>query len=437
MKKLTPLHMNFLHAFRTVLASLPLLVCLVHGLAGSVLRAEEDPRIARDDRFPTAGAGVYLAGELTHVDHVNRTGILRPDRKGTIPGDFWDLPHAFDLPPYAIVRYRGAPTELRDIPLGTHLHGTFYLGPQGDYEIKAPGFPNSPAVSMESQYCRPFLLEDDFSFHQRLGTAWKIVDVDVEKHRLAVELVSTGKPDVLIPASPPPEMSGQKQFRIERATRIWTGRQIGRLEDLAVGQIVQANLSWVTVLGTTYQKAVTDIADDAVCRDIWIDEESRAVATEQQRQIHIAYQQRRGIPARVDFTEHVEGAGARGYVTVTLYAGVDPELYEPFREKISASVRTAEPTLRSYIRDSKSGRIETVTRLDNPPPGSSGIQLRIHIDELLEGMRRGRSVRMAASGWIEPERLREERLWPRDVREFRVGPQGIAGREPVLNKLSK
>src|SRR5690606_7829841 len=109
--------------------------------------------------------------------------------------------------------------------------------------------------------------------------------LDLEQNRLVMERVSQEEAAISLPASNGPEVTGPKQFRIEPATRIWIGDRIGRLEDLAVGQIVQANFFWTTVLGTTYQKAVTETADEAICRDIWIDRESRSVATEQQRQI--------------------------------------------------------------------------------------------------------------------------------------------------------
>ena len=132
----------------------------------------------------------------------------------------------------------------------------------------------------------------------------------------------------------------------------------------------------------------------------------------------------------MDQTESIEGEGARGYVTVTLYGGFDPELHQAFVEKSSVKVWAVEPTLRSYENDEKPGRIVDLVRHADPPFGSSGIQLRILMDEMLEGFRPGRSVRIAAGEWKTPVRPREERLWPQDVRVFSVGPQGVAGREP-------
>ena len=245
---------------------------------GSATLGDDDPRIARDDAFPSPDAGTYIAGELTHVDHVNRTGILRPDRKSTDPKPRWDLPHPFELPPYAIVRYHGAPAELRDIPLGTHLHGSFYLGANGDYKLVQPRYPAKPSVANQSPFHRAVWLEDDFSFYQRQAAGWKVIRLDSDANELTVERVALRKGAVDSADRIRLGMLGQKQFRIEPATRIWKGRGIARQEDILPGQIVQLNLSWVTLLGTTYKAAVTETADDGLCREIWIDEESRGVA---------------------------------------------------------------------------------------------------------------------------------------------------------------
>jgi len=86
------------------------------------LHAEDpaDERIALDSAFPVANAGKRFAGELILVEHVNRRGILRLDRDGTINKYYWDLPHHFQMLPYAEITYHGAGAELGDLPLGTH-----------------------------------------------------------------------------------------------------------------------------------------------------------------------------------------------------------------------------------------------------------------------------------------------------------------------------
>ncbi len=65
-------------------------------------------------------------GELVFVDHVNRRGSLRLH----VDGHFHEGKlHHFAMLPYGMIRYRGAPAELRDIPIGTVLYGRFYLPP--------------------------------------------------------------------------------------------------------------------------------------------------------------------------------------------------------------------------------------------------------------------------------------------------------------------
>src|SRR4051794_41274482 len=76
--------------------------------------------------FPSEGSAHAVSGELIALDHVNRTGLLRPDRDDTQRRGDWDIARPFVLLPYGSLRLHGAPAELRDIPIGTHLHGRFY-----------------------------------------------------------------------------------------------------------------------------------------------------------------------------------------------------------------------------------------------------------------------------------------------------------------------
>src|SRR5438067_340295 len=103
-------------------------------LAASPLRAEEPAfRTDGDDEklpwyqlkageFPPPGSAHAISGELIRVDHINRTGAIRMDRTGAQRTDEYDQALSFTLLPYASLGYHGAPAELRDIPLGTHLH---------------------------------------------------------------------------------------------------------------------------------------------------------------------------------------------------------------------------------------------------------------------------------------------------------------------------
>ncbi len=126
--------------------------------------ANPDPElpwfVVQPGEFPPEGSAHYFSGELIAVDHVNRKGTLRLDRTDAQNRSHWDLPVDFELLPYGAVRYRGAPAALVDVPLGTHLHGLFY--------IRDPDSPPPPSVfhnrkALEADFTRAFLLEDDFS----------------------------------------------------------------------------------------------------------------------------------------------------------------------------------------------------------------------------------------------------------------------------------
>ena len=64
--------------------------------------------------FPPLERAVTYRGELVFVDHANRRGSLRVQGSGMF---FRNDPHPFALLPYAVVRYRTAPADLRDVPL--------------------------------------------------------------------------------------------------------------------------------------------------------------------------------------------------------------------------------------------------------------------------------------------------------------------------------
>src|SRR5436190_1917282 len=94
----------------------------------SFAAAESAPFQLKQGEFPPEGTSHSIAGELIALDHVNRTGTLRPDRTDAQRRGDWDLPLHFTMLPYGSMRYRGAPATLKDIPIGTHLHGEFYVG---------------------------------------------------------------------------------------------------------------------------------------------------------------------------------------------------------------------------------------------------------------------------------------------------------------------
>ncbi|QDU99251.1 hypothetical protein [Lignipirellula cremea] len=334
-------------------------------------------------QFPPAGSAHYIGGELNSLDHINRRGSIRLDRTDAQSRPNWDRSLEFELLPYGSLRYHGAPAELRDIPLGVHLNGMFYYK---EMTNKAPR-PGYVYPNRDGDFTRAFLLEDDFSYNQRLQRAWRIDEVNLADHKLTVTGVSTagGEPD-------------EKPTRLDLlpGTRIWQGRQLGRLSDLAAGQVVQLNLTWATIYGP------------GRCLDIWVDEESRQVAAEQQLAIHRQYQKEHGLAAWIDEVDNPQSI-----IKATLFGGFDPTLLETFVPKESLTSVVSHETLRTYDQVNDRIRGSMLERTEVPlAPGSSGVQITFQPSVLLEGFRPGRIVRLFPGDWPVISLPKEEQLYP-------------------------
>jgi hypothetical protein len=93
---------------------------------------------------------------------------------------------------------------------------------------------------------------------------------------------------------------------------------------------------------------------------------------------------------------------------------MDASLYRDMKETKDTGfwVACADRTLRTWFHraDRKVGQVLDWMEIDNPPPGSSGIQLRLKFAELLEGYRPGRCVRLKCERWAFVTMPPEERL---------------------------
>lgn len=379
--------------FRNFL-QIPLLILIASTALGADLEQ------ARLDQFPKPNTHKYIPGELTMVDHVNRMGILRPDRSDDHNKYHWDLPHHFTMLPYGSIMFHGAPATLRDIPIGTHLHGRLHIGPKGGYRVSLRNtnydaqVKNKPnEFSPESQYSHVLLFEDDFSFYQRQGATWKIVSLDRDKQKLIAKRSNEGE-----------GLNGRQTFDLTAATRVWRGRFASELTDLKPGQEILFNLTWATIYGP------------GRLSDIWIDEASRTTATQQQLARLHQFQRDHGVPALIETVEHLENGA--GNVTAQIYAGLDERTLADFKPKTYGRLIVVEPNLRSHDQgnDAKPFRLNEIIRIKTPAPGSSGVQVKIYVPELLEGVRPGRSIRLKASTWPCGDLPREERVSPFDIR---------------------
>jgi len=352
-----------------------------------VLALGADPQteyVPKPGEFPPANVGVYHAGELVTVDAINRLGTLRIVGNRDMEKYHSSESQPFVLLPYARVRYRGAPAELRDIPIGTVLHAYCVYPVNYSKNEKRPRLglyvePQDHALS----------LEDSFSFYERRGQAWKIESVAPGK----LQVVSTGAAEGDGPI-------GRQTFHYDVSTRVWKGKQIGGAVDLAAGQTVQFNFTWDAEWGMGRLHA----------SDVWVDEESRSTAADLQRQIHIRYIRYHWLPGWI---EHVEDqGGGKGVVTIALFGGSDLSLYEQVKSANKIHVAVAEPNLRTYMHayDSKSGSLLELKTIPQPPFGHSGFTIRVSIAELLEGYRPGRIVRVRPDDFPAAKLPPEERI---------------------------
>ena len=279
---------------------------LLHPLAAIAdEKAAEKPDPLRDHVpkpgvFPPAGAGIHYEGDLVISDPVNRRGALRAVR--------YTPRHYFAMLPYGMVRYHGAPADIRDIPTGTHMHGRFLLPMEGEEETISVSEKLSTSI-LHYRHNHAILLEDDVSFYSRQGRSWKVLGFEqgggpAPRLKLSVEPVG-------------PEIEGginkPALFDIDDATRVWKNRQLVSKDELTPGQTVQVNLTW----GPFDSKATTDV---------WMDDSSLEACREIQRQRHLRYIRSRFLPGWVDAVKNYDTGG--GEVTVTFFGGMDPSLYD-------------------------------------------------------------------------------------------------------------
>jgi len=377
---------------------------LVVGHAGA-----EEPFRPSPDTFPPLDQAKAYRGELVFVDHVNRRGSLRLHvddhyHEGRL--------HHFAMLPYGEVYYRGAPADLRDIPIGTVLYGRFYLPP--DPKTSAVPNVNGNHVTAPAEN-HAILLEDGPSLCLREGKAWKLKEVKIQgsEGELVASLDRSEGGDGL---------GGEHTFTIDGATRIWRGRELLGVADLVAegswptggqkqldGQAAQLALAWHPRY--LYQQFHVS--------DIWLDETAMQVAADRQSGRHVRHIRTRWMPARVEEIQY--GKFGQATVTATLFGGMDESLYADFKPGIGGKMAAAEDTLRTWWpdHDGMDGKIVAVEKVDdNPPRGSSGIQIQFAVPLILEGFRPGRVVRVRPQSWPNVKPPVEERVrgfedrWP-------------------------
>jgi len=369
--------------------------------------AAEEPFRPEVGKFPPSEKAVAYTGQLVFVDHANRRGSLR-----FAGGELFHstAPTPFAMLPYGMIRYRGAPADLRDIPLGTMLHGRFYLPPDPELSsvpVVSRGSDTHPAEN------HAILLEDEPSFCLREGKVWRLQEVEVREKKGMI-VASRGSKE-----SGEGQESGQ-QMTIDAATRIWCGQRKLGIEDLIAeevwpadgtkslgGQVVHLGISWKPA--GTWNRRLNQFH----VSDIWLDEVAVQRATRHQIEVHREMIRSRWMPAWVDDVEY--GKLGEATVTATLFGGMDPSLYADFKKGTQGQMGVSEANLKhgrahiSHAHMAMRGPILDVTKQDGDVPlGSSGIQIRMKVDLVLEGFRPGRIVRIRPMNWPDDSVPREE-----------------------------
>ena len=366
--------------------------------------------------FPPLEKAHAYRGELVFVDHANRRGSIRVEGVGKY---FRNAPHPFAMLPYGIVRYHGAPADLRDIPLGTVLHLRAFLPPDPkvsvvpvlpvDNKKKNSGYSGAGIFPAENHV---LLLEDEPSHCQREGKVWKLKEVDLKNNQgmiVASRDLKEGEDDE----------AGEEKITFDAATRIWRGR-----ERLSVADLIDEG-TWpasgkksldgqAVLLGITWKPTPDGVFTRFHISDIWLDDTAIQRAVQNQTETHKAFIRSRWMPAWIDSVEY--GKFGSATVTTTLFGGMDESLYADFKKDVSAMMNGVENTLKhaggNYGPEhmASRGKILEVTKTDGKVPlGSSGIQIRFKTDLITEGIRPGRIVRIRPGGsWPHVRLPREE-----------------------------
>ena len=392
-------------------------------LLASHASADDEPFRPEAGKFPPLKNAHAYRGELIFVDHANRRGSIRVAGTGKF---YRNDPQPFAMLPYGVIRYHGAPAELRDIPLGTVMHVRAFLPPDPklstvpvlpvDNKDKDVGHYRGTGTAPAENHV--LLFEDEPSHCLRERKVWKLQQVEIEGN--VGKIIARREPRDGGEAEEPTE-----ELTFDAATRIWRGRERIHVADLISeeawpeagkkqleGQAVLLGITWKPASGDGLSGAFTQFH----ISDIWLDDEAIQQAAEFQKETHKSFVRSRWMPAWIDAVEY--GKFGRATVTATLFGGMDASLYSDFREGIGAQMNGAENTLKHAAGHygpghmASGGKLLDVTRASGDVPlGSSGIQIRFETDLIIEGIRTGRVVRVRPEGWPKMQIPREEYLF--------------------------
>ena len=393
-------------------------LCLGVSLLASTTNAADESFRPEHGKFAPLGKAHSYRGELVFVDHANRRGSIRIQTEGKFR---FISPSPFAMLPYGIVRYHGAPADLRDIPLGTMLHVRAFLPPDPkisavpvlpiDNRTKKAGYAGTGSAPAENHV---LLLEDDPSYCQREGKVWKLKEVEVSNNQ---GMIITSRERKAGSDGNLHEVA----MTFDAATRIWRGREYLGVEDLiaegtwpASGRKILNDQA--VLLGITWKPTPGGVFTRFHISDIWLDDAAMGRATRNQTETHKAFIRSRWMPGWVDAVEY--GKFGKAKVRVTLFGGMDDSLYVDFKKGSGALLAQSENTLKHWAggtagtaQMASKGPVLAATKMEGEIPlGSSGIQIHFETDLITEGIRPGRVVRLRPASWPDLHIPREEYL---------------------------
>jgi hypothetical protein len=395
---------------------IPLVMAWFACLAAAEETASDAPYRPEAGKFPPLEKAHAYRGELVFVDHATRRGSIRLQGSGMF---FRNDPHPFALLPYGIVRYHGAPADLRDIPLGSVMHVRAFLPPDPmtssvpvlpvDNKSKDANHNRGAGIAPAENHV--LLLEDEPSHCRREGKVWKLKEVDLKD-----------RAGTIVARCEPKEGGDGKAtdetMTFDAATRVWRGRELIGIDDLI------AEGAWpaggkkslgdqAVLLGITWKPTPDGVFTRFHISDLWLDDAAMAHAAARQTETHKAFIRSRWMPASIDAVEY--GQFGRATVTATLFGGMDESLYAEFAKGASAMMNPVESTLKhthgAYGPAHMASRgtfLDVIKTPGEPPLGSSGIQIRFETDLIIEGIRPGRTVRVRPVNWPQVQVPREE-----------------------------
>ena len=325
-------------------------------------------RGATADAPPAPEPPQPVVGVLEEVDFIHRTGRCRTCPAGEMV--------EFALTPEAVVQYLDADADLRDLPLGTAYEFTLERGADGRRD-------RVPAV------------RDRFTADAQAGVTYRVQEVHPEAGTIrVVPLVRRGGD------SKEPSAGAPAECRTDTQTQVWKGDKKTTLAALEKGDEIRVNRSGV---------------DAAPCTAIWVGRDAQAAATGRQRQRYADFAKARGLPARVERTEGRT-------LTLSVFGGTLAASEQAWPGDSSqpgkgVRVAVANDELRTWNPpvDHEFGKI---VEFDRDSAGRGGVRLVVTVNNMLEGFRRGRYVRVFPDAWRPLDQPFGEQLFHYGARSF-------------------